>query len=84
MKRIENNLVDRWYATIEDTDKFLDFGEHVDINCFRQVDGVREILFENGNTYTVDRVMRETDGDKEREIIERLAECGVEFGGDSE
>lgn len=83
MKRIEKELVERWHATLEkNSEEFLDFAEHIDINSFVVENGVREVLFENGNTYSVDREMAETDGDMEREIIEALAECGVEFGGE--
>lgn len=80
MNKVEKTLVNRWYNTIEiDSEAFLDFAEHIDINSMRKVGGVREVLFENGNTYSVDRVMRETDGDKEKAIIDMLEECGVEF-----
>lgn len=82
MKKIEREFVRRWHNTLDDTEKFLDFAEHSNINSFRVDNGVREVLFENGNTYSVDTVMRETDGELEREIIETLAECGVEFKGE--
>lgn len=81
MKKVEKELVERWHATLENTEEFLDFAEHIDINSFVVENGVRKVLFENGNTYTVDREMAETDGDMEREIIETLAECGVDFVG---
>lgn len=82
MKKLEKDLVERWHATLEDSEKFLDFAEHIDINCFKVVDGVKCVLFENGNNYTVDTIMKETDGEKEKEIIDTLSECGVEFGGE--
>lgn len=80
MKRIAKELVERWHATLEkDNEEFLDFAEHIDINSFVVENGVRKVLFENGNTYSVDREMAETDGDMEQEIIETLVECGVDF-----
>ena len=82
MKKVEKELVGRWHATLENTEEFLDFAEHIDINSFVVENGVRKVLFENGNTYSVDREMAETDGDMEREIIETLAECGVDFAGE--
>lgn len=81
MKKVEKELVERWHATLENTEEFLDFAEHIDINSFVVENGVRKVLFENGNTYSVDREMAETDGDMEQEIIETLAECGVDFEG---
>lgn len=82
MGKVEKELVERWHATLEkNNEEFLDFAEHIDINSFVVENGVRKVLFENGNTYSVDREMAETDGEKEREIIETLAECGVDFEG---
>lgn len=82
MKQLNSEFVEKWYDTIENSEEFLDFSEHIDINSFKEIDGVRCVLFENGNNYTVDTIMKETDGDKEREIIDRLSECGVEFRGE--
>lgn len=82
MRKVEKELVERWHATLEkNNEEFLDFAECIDINSFMVENGVRKVLFENGNTYSVDREMAETDGEKEREIIEALAECGVDFRG---
>lgn len=83
MKKVETELVERWYKILANgssgSEEFLDFAEHIDINSFKIIDGVKCVLFENGNNYTVDRVMKETDGDMEREIIDELVACGVDF-----
>ena len=83
MKKIEQDFVERWYSVLEDGgsggEEFLDFAEHSNINSFKVVDGVKCVLFENGNTYSVDTIMKETDGDKEKAIIDELVACGVDF-----
>lgn len=80
MKKVEKRIVNNWYKTIEDSEKFLDFADGLNINSFRLENGVRKVLFEDGvYTYSVDREMCETDGEKEKEIIDLLEECGVEF-----
>lgn len=81
MKKIEQDFVERWYSVLEDGvgEEFLDFAEHSNINSFKVVDGVKCVLFENGNNYSVDTIMKETDGDKEKAIIEELVAYGVDF-----
>lgn len=79
MKKLEKKFINRWHAKVDDIEKFLDHAERMDINSFVVENGVRKILFENGNNYTVDTEMAETDGEKEKEIIETLQACGVEF-----
>ena len=80
MKKVEKSLINKWYKTLDKgTETFLDFAEHCDVNSFRLIDGVKCVLFENGNNYTVDSIMKETDGEKEKEIIAELVACGVDF-----
>ena len=82
MKKLAKKYVDSWYDTIYDSEKFLNHAEYMNINCFTVENGVRKVLFENGNNYTVDTEMAETDGEKQKEIIEMLQDCGVEFEDD--
>ena len=80
MIKVEKRIVNNWYKTIDNSEKFLDFAEGLNINSFRIENGVRKVLFEDGvYTYSVDREMCETDGEKEKAIIEMLVECGVDF-----
>ena len=81
MKKIEQDFVERWYSVLEsgNSEEFLDFAEYSNINSFKVMDGVKCVLFENGNNYTVDTIMKETDGDKEKAIIDELVACGVDF-----
>ena len=80
MNKVEKRIVNNWYKTIDNSEKFLDFAEGLNINSFRIEGGVRKVLFEDGvYTYSVDREMCETDGEKEKAIIEMLVECGVDF-----
>ena len=60
--------------------KFLDFAEGLNINEFVVEDGVRTIWLEDGMYYIAHgECIRETDGEKAREIINTLRECGIEF-----
>lgn len=84
MKKVEKRIVNNWYKILENGgsggEEFLDFAERVNINSFRKENGVRKVLFEDGvYTYSVDREMCETDGEKEKAIIEELEACGVDF-----
>lgn len=84
MKKVEKYIVDNWHKTLEDggsgSEDFLDFAEGLNINSFRIENGVRKVLFEDGvYSYSVDREMCETDGEKEKDIIEELVACGVDF-----
>lgn len=80
MKKIEQDFVNRWYEAIDDSEEFLDFAEHSSINSFVIDKGVRKVLFEDGvYTYSVNKEMCETDGEKEKAIIDTLIEYGVEF-----
>lgn len=77
----KEEIVNEWHATIEEgSDKFLDFGEGLNINEFAEEDGERVVWLEDGVHYIAhgERI-GEFDGEKEKEIIETLAECGVDF-----
>ena len=76
----KEQVVNEWHALIEDTEEFLDFGEGLNINEFAIENGERVIWLEDGNRYVAhgERI-GEFDGEKEKEIIEALAECGVEY-----
>lgn len=77
----KEEIVNEWHATIEEgSEKFLDFGEGLNINEFTKEDGERVVWLEDGVHYIAhgERI-GEFDGDKEKEIIETLAECGVDF-----
>lgn len=83
MKNI-NDIINEWYETIfdSDTDAFLDFAQGLNINEFTIENGVKTIWLENGMTYTAHGyAIRETDGEKAREIIAELEEYGIEFEG---
>lgn len=82
LSKVKKDFVNRWYETIDSYggEDFLDFAEHSDINSFVIDKGVRKVLFEDGvYTYSVAEEMCETDGEKEKAIIDMLEECGVEF-----
>lgn len=73
-------IINEWHATIEDTEKFLDFGEGLNINEFTVEKGERVIWLEDGNHYIAHGMrIGELDGAKAKEIIETLEECGVDF-----
>lgn len=78
--KAKEQVINEWHALIEDTEKFLDFGEGLNINEFAIENGERVIWLEDGNRYVAhgERI-GEFDGKKEKEIIEALAECGVEY-----
>ena len=79
MKSIKQ-IVNEWYETIDNIDEFLDFAEGLNINEFVVEDGVRTIWLEDGMYYIAHgECIRETDGEKAREIINTLRECGIEF-----
>lgn len=77
----KQEIVNNWYETLtESSEAFLDFAEGLNINEFTTEDGERVVWLEDGNYY-IAHAMRigENDGDKEKEIIETLAGCGVDF-----
>lgn len=77
----KQEIVNNWYkALLADSEAFLDFAEGLNINEFTTEDGERVVWLEDGNYY-IAHAMRigENDGDKEKEIIETLAGCGVDF-----
>jgi hypothetical protein len=79
MKSVKQ-IVNEWYETIDNIDEFLDFAEGLNINEFVVEDGVRTIWLEDGMYYIAHgECIRETDGEKAREIINTLRECGIEF-----
>ena len=79
MKSIKQ-IVNEWYETIDNIDEFLGFAEGLNINEFVVEDGVRTIWLEDGMYYIAHgECIRETDGEKAREIINTLRECGIEF-----
>lgn len=77
----KQEIVNNWYkALLADSEAFLDFAEGLNINEFTTENGERVVWLEDGNYY-IAHAMRigENDGDKEKEIIETLAGCGVDF-----
>lgn len=77
----KQEIVNNWHETLtESSEAFLDFAEGLNINEFTTEDGERAVWLEDGNYY-IAHAMRigENDGDKEKEIIETLAGCGVDF-----
>ena len=77
----KQEIVNNWHETLtESSEAFLDFAEGLNINEFTTEDGERVVWLEDGNYY-IAHAMRigENDGDKEKEIIETLAGCGVDF-----
>lgn len=79
MKSIKQ-IVNEWYETIDNIDEFLDFAEGLNINEFVVENGIRTIWLEDGMYYIAHgECIRETDGEKAREIINTLRECGIEF-----
>lgn len=80
MKTKCREVVDRWHELVDDTEKFLEFAEGLNVNEFTSESGERVVWLEDGNHYIAhgERI-GEHDGQKEKEIIEALAECGVEF-----
>lgn len=80
MKKVENKIIKNWYATIDDTEKFLDFAEGLNINEFVIERGERAIYLEDGIHYIAhgERI-GELDGARAKAIIDTLEECGVEF-----
>lgn len=77
----KQEIVNNWHETLkESSEAFLGFAEGLNINEFTTEDGERVVWLEDGNYY-IAHAMRigENDGDKEKEIIETLAGCGVDF-----
>lgn len=81
MKKVEKRIVNDWFKILKygSSNEFFDYAERVNINSFRVENGVHKILFDNGNYYIVDKEMCETDGEKEKAIIDELIVCGVDF-----
>lgn len=78
---MNKEIIKKWHATLEEgCDALLDFAEGLNINEFVIENGERVVWFEDGNTYRAHAYrMGERDGEEEKEIIETLEECGVEF-----
>ena len=51
MKKLDTKIIDNWYATIDDTEKFLDFMEHMNVNECVLENGERVMYFEDGDHY---------------------------------
>lgn len=90
MEKLDNKIIEQWHlactngviledGTEEQCDG-LDFIEGLNVNSFCLDElGQRYVLFEDGNTYTVREMMHEDDGDMEKDIIDYLEGCGIEF-----
>lgn len=64
------------------SDDILDFAMGMNIAGFDKIDDVRVVYIADGMSYNpVGYTMRETDGSEEKEIINFLEECGIEFEG---
>ena len=76
----KKQIVDEWFKKIDDAEKFLDFAEGLHINEFAIENGERVIWLEDGMHYIAhgERI-GEKDDEKEKEIIEALEACGIEF-----
>ena len=75
-------IIEEWYSTIDSTDPdaFLDFAQGLNINEFVVEDGVRTIWIEDGMYYIAHGAcIKETDGAKEKAIIDELEEYGIDF-----
>lgn len=80
--KLEKELIERWHDTLIDDehDTFLDFAEGLHINEFVVENGERVIYFEDGMYYIAHGwKMGEKDGVYEKEIIDALEECGIDF-----
>jgi len=77
-----NEIVKEWAELAEyDIDEFLDYAEGLNISGFDVEDGVRVIWLANGMYYIAKGAcIRETDSEDAKYIIDRLQECGIEFG----
>lgn len=77
----KQRIVDSWHkALLANSEAFLDFAECLNINEFVVENGERVVWLEDGNYYIAHALrIGENDGAKEKEIIETLAGCGVEF-----
>ena len=79
MKPIQQ-IIEDWYAIIDEPEEFLDFAEGLNINEFVIEDGVKTIWLENGMYYIAHgESISEADGVKAQRIIKALEECGIEF-----
>ena len=75
-------IIEEWYAVIDEPEEFLDFAEGLNINEFVIEDGVKTIWLENGMYYIAHGAcIKETDGHKAERIIKTLEEYGIEFRG---
>lgn len=75
-----SDIINEWYATIDDLDEFLDFAQGLNINEFVIEDGIKTIWLEDGMYYIAHgEAIRETDNAKAKAIIDTLSECGIDF-----
>lgn len=81
MKKLEQNVIDNWYRTIEEGgDDFLDFMQGLHINECVKENGERVIYIEDGNYYIAHGYrLGELDGEKEKAIIDYYEECGGNY-----
>ena len=76
------DIVKEWASVAEfgDVDEFLDYAQGLNINGFVIEDGVRTIWIEDGVHYIAHGyVIRETDSEDAKTIMDTLEECGLEF-----
>ena len=74
----KQEIVNNWHETLkESSEAFLGFAEGLNINEFttEEAKGKRYVDIYNAHAMRIG----ENDGDKEKEIIETLAGCGVDF-----
>lgn len=77
-----SDIINEWYATIDDIEEFLDFAQGLNINEFIIENGIRTIWLEDGMNYIAHgEAIRETDSPQAKAIIDTLEECGIEFRG---
>lgn len=76
----KEQIIEEWFDTIYDTERFLNFAEFLNINEFTVEKGEKVIWLEDGMHYIAhgERI-GEYDGEKAKAIIETLQDCGVEF-----
>lgn len=82
-----SEIIKEWSILAEEgeIEEFLDFAEGMNISGFTIENGVRTIWIADGMHYIADGyAIRETDSEDAKYIIDTLADCGVEFEGDTE
>lgn len=89
--KLPKDVIERWHLAciegieIEDGKEVecsgIDFADGLGINRFVEEEGERVIYFEEGVAAYLASAYRmgEKDGDMEKDIIEYLYECGIDF-----